>query len=155
MRTYTRWAAAATAVSLLVGAGLAELAAQGVKSDSKVKLTAKADKPADGKQVVTVTLDIEQGWHAYANPVGNNGLATSQTKITVDGAKADDVQIDYPKGKEIQDAVVGNYNVYDGQVEIKVTVKNPPDSLKLKVKFMACDDKGKCLLPATVELTPK
>ncbi len=35
-----------------------------------VKATATADKPdADGKQTVTITLNIEKPWHLYANPV--------------------------------------------------------------------------------------
>src|SRR6516162_10080624 len=58
----------------------------GKKSDAEVKLSAKAGKIDDtGKQVITVTMNINKGWHAYANPVGNPDLRSSQTVVTVTG----------------------------------------------------------------------
>jgi DsbC/DsbD-like thiol-disulfide interchange protein len=145
----------AALVGLLVCAGRGDVAGQGTgkRSDSVVKVGVVADKPgADGKQVITVTLAVEDGWHAYANPVGNDDIG-KPTTITVEGKKPEDVQIDYPKGRLVQDAVTGNYAVYEGEVPIKVTVRRTAgDSpLKLKVKFEACDVKSKCLPPATVE----
>src|SRR4051812_18969818 len=76
-----------------------QLAAQGNKSESKVKASATADKPgADGKQVVTITLDIEKGWHTYANPVGLQDLTDTQTTVTVSGkGKPEVIKIEYPE----------------------------------------------------------
>ena len=37
----------------------------------------------DGKREVVVTLTIADGWHIYANPVGNEKLLESQTELTV------------------------------------------------------------------------
>src|SRR5262249_53577111 len=50
--------------------------AQAQKSDSKVKATATADKvSADGKQKVTITLEIEKNWYIYANPLNGTKYA--------------------------------------------------------------------------------
>jgi hypothetical protein len=162
VRKSIRWAEAAAVVAgLVLWVGRAEVAARGAElSDSKVKVTAKAEKPhADGTQVVTVTLDIEKDWHTYANPVGNETLARNATKVTLDKIKADDVQIEYPAGKLVKDPTEGDYYIYEGQVEIKAKVKREKDDtapLKLKVHIAACNDKKmKCLPAATVELTPK
>src|SRR5438105_9882874 len=72
------------------------------KSDSKVKASASASKVENGKQTVTITLDIEKGWHLYANPVNHNNdfLEANQTTVKV-GAK-DKVQfkVKYPAGEQ-------------------------------------------------------
>jgi DsbC/DsbD-like thiol-disulfide interchange protein len=128
----------------------------GKKSDSEVKVTAKAGKPDNsGKQVVTISLAINKGWHIYANPVGNPDLRSSQTVVSV---KAKEFKIDYPVGKITKDKLVGDYRTYEGQVDIKATVQRAKDDsspLEVSVRFMACHDKGVCLLPATVKLTVK
>jgi hypothetical protein len=127
------------------------------KSDSVVKSTVKAEKPdADGKQVVTITMEVESPWHIYANPVGQDDLADARTVITV-GAKTalGAVTIDYPKGKVKEDKVIGNYNIYEGKVTFKATVKRAKDDsspLTVTLKFQACND-STCLVPATVKLT--
>src|SRR5262249_5349360 len=79
---------------LVLSAGMLALtalltpAAWGQKSDSKVKITAKADKPDDdGKQVVTINLEIEKGWHAYANPIGADDFPGVPTTVTVTAKK--------------------------------------------------------------------
>ena len=136
------------------------LEAGGKKSDSEVKVTAKAGKPDNsGKQVVTITLAINKGWHVYANPVGNPDLRSSQTIVTVSAKeKPEQVKVDYPVGKVVNDKLVGNYRTYEGQVDIKTTVqraKGDAGPLEVSVRFMACHDKGVCLLPATVKLTVK
>src|SRR5258708_39690200 len=94
----------AFAVAVLI-AGLAltaSLAAAPLKSDSVVKATAVAGKPdADGKQTVTLTLAIDKGWHLYANPVGQEDLASVQTTVKVKAKSAvDNVNVDYPASKK-------------------------------------------------------
>ena len=137
------------------------VAGGGKKSDSEVKLSAKATKPDEtGKQVITVTMNINKGWHAYANPVGNADLRSSQTVITVTGKeKVNLVKVAYPEGKVVNDKVIGNYRTYEGQVNIPVTVqraKGDTGPLEVAVRFMVCQDKeGVCLLPATVKLPVK
>jgi DsbC/DsbD-like thiol-disulfide interchange protein len=130
---------------------------QGKKSDSVVKVTATADKPdGDGKQVVTVMLTHNEGWHTYANPVGQDDLAAAQTTVTVNAkTKPEDVKVDYPEGKVIKDKIVGDYKVYADKVTIKATVKRAKGDtspLEVSVKIQACTAK-ECLIPATVKLT--
>jgi DsbC/DsbD-like thiol-disulfide interchange protein len=151
--------------SVIIAAGLFVLTqpawAQkgGKNSESVVKLTAKADKPdADGKQVVTITMNVDKDWHTYANPPGLEDLENSQTVVEISAkTKPESVKIDYPKGKMRKDEVVGDYRIYEGKVEIKATVqraKGDAGPLEVKVKFQACSDVTKtCLLPATVKMT--
>jgi hypothetical protein len=142
---------------LVLAACVSDAAAQGKKSDSVVKATAKADKPGpDGKQTVTLTLAVERPWHLYANPVGNKDLADIETTVTVAGkSKPESVKVEYPAGKVKKDATVGDYKIYEDTVTIKVHVrraKNDTGPLNLSVKFQACNE-STCLLPATIKLT--
>ena len=146
--------------ALLLGAGLVTLAdsarAQGPKkSEDLVKITATADKPdADGKQIVTLKLDVEKSWHLYANPVGQEDLLSSQTVVSSAGkGKPEVVKVEYPPGKEIKDPTIGTYKVYEDQVKIRLKVKRPATgSTDLDVKVSACND-SRCLVPAVVKVT--
>ncbi len=128
--------------------------AQPKKSDSVVKVDCKTDKPdADGKQTITITLDIENGWHVYANPVENEDLTNAQTAINVASkGKLENVKVEYPAGKLQQDSGE-KYKIYEGRVAIKAQVKrtkgdNSP--LEITITLQACNDKT-CLLPATIK----
>jgi hypothetical protein len=150
--------AAAVILGLLLGAGRGEGDEPKAKgSDSVVKVTAHGDKPgADGKQVITVTLAMDNGWVVYANPVGPKDFEQARTKVTVEGKKPDEVQVEYPKGEDVKDPLIGTYAVYKGEVAIKATVRRTDGEspLKLKVEFIASNaDKGLCLLGSAVKLT--
>jgi DsbC/DsbD-like thiol-disulfide interchange protein len=126
------------------------------KSETKVKIAARGSKPdADGKQTVTVSIQIDKGWHIYANPIGNDGLKSIQTVVTLAGKeKLQDVKIEYPAGKVHKDATLGDYKIYEDQVEIKAQVqraKGDTSPLEASVKIQACDEK-KCLLISTVNV---
>jgi thiol:disulfide interchange protein len=128
-----------------------------LKSDSVVKATASADKPdAGGKQVVTLTLAIDKGWHLYANPVGAEDFASVQTTVKVKAKGAlDNVKIDYPAGTEIKDATLGAYKVYEDKATITITAnraQGDDSPLELTLKIQACNEKT-CLLPSEVKLT--
>jgi DsbC/DsbD-like thiol-disulfide interchange protein len=128
----------------------------GKKTENVVKVAAKADKSAaDGTQVITVTLTIEKGWHLYANPVGNDDLKSVQTEITINGTdKPQTTKTEYPKGKIVKDAVVGDYSTYEGTIESKLTIKRPAGSrgsIEIAVKCQACNDKS-CLPQATIKV---
>lgn len=140
-------------VAALVAASVA--VAQAKRSDAVVKAQAKADKPdANGKQTVTVTLAIDDGWHAYANPVPQDfpGIPVS---IDVEGkVKPKDVKVEYPKGKEVKDAMLGSYRVYEKTAVIKVNVeraKGDEGPLNLNIKVQACNDRV-CLREATLKV---
>ncbi len=128
-----------------------------LKSDSVVKATAVVDKPdANGKQVVTLTLAIDKGWHLYANPVGSEDFASVQTIVKVKAKGAlDNVTVAYPAGKEVKDATLGAYKVYEDKATITITAnraKGDDSPLELIVKVQACNEKT-CLLPSEVKLT--
>ena len=151
-------AALLSALALMLGPAGTPHADAG-KKKSYTKVTAKATKPdADGRQKVTITLDIEKPWHAYANPVGNMDLdaAKTEVKIASKGGKLEDVKLKYPRGKEEKDAVVGNYWIYEDKVTITGLVrraKGDTGPLEVTVKYMTCHPKGQCLPPETVKLT--
>jgi len=103
-------------VITLVGMGLAVSPVLGGAKTSAdmVKVEAKGGKiGADGAQEVTLTINIEEGWHLYANPVGNNDLTSAQTTVKITGqSKPKDVKVTYPNGKVIKDPTVGNFSIY-------------------------------------------
>jgi DsbC/DsbD-like thiol-disulfide interchange protein len=121
---------------------------------SRVKLEASATKPdADGKQVLTLTLEIQPGWHIYANPVGREAFEKEATTIKASiGGKAVDLKVDYPPGKVALDDE-GNYRVYEKTVTIKGTLqrdKGDTRPVKVTVGFQSCNDK-KCLPHMEIE----
>src|SRR5262245_2830337 len=72
------------------------------KSESKVKITAKASEPdTSGKQTITLTIKIAPGWHIHANPVKNEGYEINATTIRVlAGKKELKATIAYPPGEQ-------------------------------------------------------
>ena len=146
----------AMAALVTAGLSLAPVFAGGKKSDSEVKIAVEAAKPdADGKQLITIKLEINPGWHIYSNPVGNEDLAAAQTVVKVDGkVKPASVKIDYPKAHVIDDKILGKYGTYENKVAIKATVQRAPGDtgpLEVSIRFQACNDRGSCLFPATVK----
>jgi uncharacterized protein len=133
-----------------------ELLAQVKKSDAFVKVTAKGGKAdSDGKQAVTITIQIEKGWHIYANPVGDDSLKPVQTVVTVTGKeKLQDVKVDYPAGKLVKEKDLDlEYRIYEGSVEIKAHVRRAKgDSGPLEVSARVHASGGCCVLPATVKV---
>src|SRR6185369_34341 len=102
------------------------------KSDAVVKVSATAEKPdAAGKQVVTVTLAIDDGWYTYGNPVGNKDMESSETTIEVSGkGKPKVLKVEYPKGTTKKDRLLDmdiEYLIYEGKVTIKATVQRGAD----------------------------
>jgi hypothetical protein len=95
-----------------------------VTSADKVKATATASKPdADGKQTVTITLDIEKDVILAANPVNHNHGFLDDTKLVVKITAKEQVQVDlkYPPGKTRRDAD-DRYDIYEGVVKIHANV---------------------------------
>jgi uncharacterized protein len=139
--------------AILAGKGEPALA-QAKKSDSVIKADIKADKPeADGKQTITITLDIEKDWHIYANPVDNEDLSNAQTVVSVTSkGRLEDVKVTYPAGK-LQTDKDEKYKIYEGRVALKAQVKRAKGDngpLEVTIKLQACNDKT-CLVPATIK----
>ncbi|AWM35760.1 Cellobiose 2-epimerase [Gemmata obscuriglobus] len=128
----------------------------------------KAKKPRKSEDVVTgkltlepakggvrefaVALTVEAPWHLYANPAGADTLAESRTEVTVFvGGKKVDAKIEYPKGKEIADKVVGAYAIYEGATTIKGRFPAGDGEIEVRVSINACKD-GVCLPSSTLKL---
>jgi DsbC/DsbD-like thiol-disulfide interchange protein len=152
---------ALAAAAVLVLGGLGTPAARAGKklltSADKVMATAKATTPdASGKQVVTVTLTIDKGWHLYANPAGFDLVEPAKTEVTITGkAKPRSVKVEYPPGTPHKDEdLKGTYNIYEGQVTIRAVVQRAAGDagpLQVAVRVNACDA-TKCLAPGKIEL---
>jgi hypothetical protein len=110
-----------------------------------------------------VTLTIKDGWHVYANPVGDENLIPTTLGLAPD-QPAKLVKVTYPPGVEKVLASGGPERValYEGSVELTARVRlDPeaeaiPDALRLVLRHQACNDRA-CLAPARltvpVELT--
>ena len=143
----------AALLACVVGvAGASPVQAQAKKSEDNVKITVKSAKASDGKQMVTLTLDVAKGWHLYANPVGNADLVSSQTAVTfTSGGKPVAAKVVYPEGTLVKDPVVGNYRVYEGTVTITATIDRAAGPLEGIVAIQTCTE-STCLLPSKVKV---
>jgi thiol:disulfide interchange protein len=144
----------AAGLCLALGAGAV---AQGKRSDNVVKAKATASKLGDdGKQVVTITLEIDPKYHLYANPVGLEDFKDNETTVSVTGKnKPESVKVDYPAGETKKDKTVGDYKIYKKSVTIKATVqraKGDTGPLDVTIKVQACDEKA-CLMPGKIKLS--
>jgi DsbC/DsbD-like thiol-disulfide interchange protein len=133
--------------------------AQPKNSGDVVKITATSKNiDTKGEELVTIEITIEKPYHIYANPVGQEDLASAQTVVTITGKnKLDDVKIDYPKGKVHPDKTIGDFNVYEEKVTITAKVqrgKGDSGPLKATIKLQACTDKN-CLMPAKIDVDVK
>ena len=162
-----RWYCLPLALAVLFGIqAAAENPTPGKKSDSVVRITTAAEKPdASGAQVVLIKIEIDKGWHIYANPVGYSDLEPNATKVRVLAkGKPKAARIDYPEGKLTKDKIDATefeYRIYEGTVTIKATIQREAkdkEPLELSITLNACtkpkDGKeGKCLMPGTVKLS--
>lgn len=150
--------ALSAALGVFLLSGLSE--AGGLKrSDSEVKITAEATKPDEaGKQVITLTLNVNKDWYIYANPIMNKTFEPNQTAVRVTAGKKEvDAKLEFPAGitKKTGDE---SYSIWKGKVTIRAHVTRPADvtgPLDVSVRISACKDGegGICLLQATVKLT--
>jgi DsbC/DsbD-like thiol-disulfide interchange protein len=146
------------ALALILGPAARQPADAG-KSLSPTKVSATATKPdAEGRQTVLVRLEIEKGWHAYANPVRNEVLESNKTivKIASKGGKLADIKIEYPPGEKKVDGKE-TYQIYHDKVTITAKVRRATgDSspLDVTVQYVNCDA-TRCLPPKTVTLIVK
>jgi uncharacterized protein YyaL (SSP411 family) len=122
--------------------------------ESSDVVTAKATvgEPAEGQRKVTLTLTIADGWHIYANPVGDDTLRESETVVTVTASdKRVEAKIDYPRGNAVTDSAGSRYAVYEKTVIITAVVPATVEKIEMRVKVIACRD-GKCLLPSLLRV---
>jgi uncharacterized protein YyaL (SSP411 family) len=116
-----------------------------------VAAAAKVEEAGEGTRKFTLTLTVADGWHVYANPVGDDTLLEAQTAVTVLVAgKEVEAKVEYPKGKP---AAGGKekYSVYEGTVTITGTVPaGKGDAVEVRAKVVACKE-GLCLRPSVLK----
>jgi DsbC/DsbD-like thiol-disulfide interchange protein len=140
---------------LFLGAA-SHFAHAGGKSDTKVKAKVTATKPdKDGKQTVTITLDIEQPWYIYANPTNANKVAedivaVNRTNVSFKAKGKVDAQVKYPVGKvktELIGTEEGRWNIYQDHVTVVAEVRRAPgdeSALEAVIEVNACKiEKGR------------
>lgn len=108
-----------------------------------------------GSATVTLTLDIDAGWHVQANPVTLPDLIATSMDVRGD-LPILVTRIDYPSGRALTTGPEGAAaRIYDGAVTIAATIALPgsatptpgPALLRVLAKFQVCDDTS-CLAPA-------
>ena len=110
------------------------------------------DPAKDGKRAFTLTLAVEAPWHLYANPVGLEMLAESQTEVDVFvGGKPVEAKVNYPEGKEITDSTGAKYLVYEGAVKVAGSFPAADGEVEIRVKLSACKE-GLCLPPSVLKV---
>ena len=149
------------AALIIIGTAQGLRSEAGGKSETKVKATAAATKlDKDGKQKVTITLDVEKGWYIYANPVGNENFEDNHTQVAITAKQKLKVDLAYPTGK-VKTEGKTTVKIYQPTVVIEANVQRTPGDaspLELKIDVNACrigkDGKtAECLETGTIRLT--
>ena len=90
-------------------------------------------------------VTIDPGWHVNANPASLPYLIPTEVEL----AGADIV---YPLGNALHSEFVEDaIQVYDGSIEIPVTMPAGATPDRVRIRFQACDEK-RCLPPGRAEL---
>jgi len=120
------------------------------------KLSKSTLRPGE-RAIVTIYLNIKNGYHANANPASAKYLVPVTVTVSGDGVSV--AKPVYPKGTpkkfSFSDQVL---SVYEGQVAIKVAVRASAKAktggyhLNVKVRYQACTDRS-CLIPQTISLS--
>jgi uncharacterized protein len=123
------------------------------ESDGVVTIAVK--ETTGEKRVLEVTLTVEAPWHLYANPVKNEGLVESQTRLVVkQKGKPVEAKVTYPEGSKHTDSTGESYLIYEKSVTLKVELEKSTDPLEIEVQVQACSDTT-CLKPAVLKQTTK
>lgn len=123
-----------------------------------VSWTSSTKKIADKTYEITLTANIEDGWHMYSQTTPDGGPLPTKISIT----KNPLVVVPAGNLKEVgkleqrHEPLFGvDVKQYSDQVVFKQTVKvkaNVKTSLDVAVQFMVCDD-HQCLPPSTKKFT--
>jgi hypothetical protein len=142
----------ATVAALIGGAGefrMANLepeASRLPRSKDHVHGTASLNESDPSRLLVRFTID--EGWHINANPASLTYLVPTTVDVPGAGATAA-----YPEGKSFRPAFSDEpIQVYEGRLEIPVTLTARPDALlRAILHFQACDE-TRCLPPDRIAI---
>ncbi len=120
----------------------------------------EGQKVAPGQELqIQLRLSIAAPWHIYANSAGSNVIPT--VVRLDDDAPAELLEVEYPEGEsKALGGLAEPVPVYEGEVTLKVRlrvdgdVENAPESLVLRVRYQACDDRA-CMAPASLRVPVK
>jgi DsbC/DsbD-like thiol-disulfide interchange protein len=128
---------------------------------AKAELAPRAKPPVPGGLVtVNVVLTIEDGWHIYANPAGDE---TARPTVVAPDPKAPVrvLAIDYPPGVALpQPGDAPPVLVYEPsatipmRLQLRDDVPPGPLELPLQVRYQPCNDRA-CLAPATLKVVAR
>ncbi len=116
-----------------------------VNPQSLVSALIQSGKPGgDGWRSFAVEVEVEAGWHIYANPSGDDRLEPA----TLRGEGAELEALRYPSGHQAEE---GGPRVYDGQIEITGRLRPGSGSWALLLEFQPCDSR-RCLAITSLRL---
>jgi thiol:disulfide interchange protein DsbD len=142
------------ALTMLIGLVFSVGMAQ---TPTPVKWTWKAEQVAPNQYKITLTAQINKGWHVYSQYIKEGGPIP--TKVTFD-TKDNGVQLvgktdeSGPKMTDTHDPVFDmQLKYFENQMVCTQVVKITKDvQLKGTIEFMVCDDKS-CLPPTDVDFS--
>lgn len=124
---------------------------QGMDSTSKVKASLSTSTPdKNGKQTLSIALDIEEGWYLYANPTKANKAAEdivgeNQTRVTFSAnGKKVEAKIMYPEGVQKTEVISkdeeARWHIYQKKATIICEIHRTPDvnNITAEVFVNAC-----------------
>lgn len=109
--------------------------------------------PAGGTCDVAILLEVEEGWHVYANPVKADWQIPTSLKVASKNGTTLSHTL-YPAGEQM--TVQGEQiSVYEGRVLLFATLNVPAtaagtqEELSFQIRYQPCND-SQCLAPTTV-----
>jgi len=145
-------------VGIAAGGGITgNLSPPPAKSDltsaGYVSMEASLHRLEDAPAGLVISFDIADGWHINANPASLDFLIPTTIRAERNGSPVN-VTFEYPAGNILDTGLEEPIAVYSGKMDIASRPGMDPggvDDLEVKARVQACNDSGRCLLPA--ELT--
>ncbi len=120
---------------------------------NRVQVSAEAGKIDNaGRQAISLSLQIEKGWHLLANPSGLPDLERYETRVTVEGKGVSAVKVVYPRGIEVEDEVLGKWKKYEGKVGIRIELQRDGragEPVEIRVRHWPQETSKFCGIPVT------
>ncbi|MBI1731506.1 MAG: DUF255 domain-containing protein [Gammaproteobacteria bacterium] len=130
-----------------------------LSSEAYVAMQAKPGDRQGATQRLEIELAVVDGWHINANPSSLDFLVPTTIAAERDGHLVK-IGVDYPAGRRIDVGLGERIAVYSGTVLIPVAVESGDlsagdtgNDLKITARVQACNDTGRCLLPADISTT--
>ena len=135
---------------------LAEVSAAPADSIVKVAFGLDRARLAPGEPaLLTVSLEIAEGWHVNANPAAA-GLVPTTVTVNPGRLALRQVDVEYPPSRALPfPSLAETLEVWEGRVEVVSRLAAEEDApaangaLRAAVRYQACDDEV-CLLPVEV-----